>query len=257
MNIGNLRIGTRLTVGFRIVLLMLSGVATLDIVRMATLQSQIEYITMASNVESHAATAMRFGVSNRMLALRNIVLLEDPSAIDAEAALFDEHAKRYADAETKLKAALDQFGATSDETEALAKIKAAADAAAPVMQKVIALGKANDKCAGHPCRHGRAQAPPGALEQRIDGNGHHQDHAQRCGRRGVRRGIRHCTHLTLALSALAILFGVAIAWFITRSINYRQLALQQAYCCPSAPRCICSKPTSRRVVKRWAQMASA
>lgn len=94
MKIGNLKIGARLGAAFGIVLCMLLGVAALGISRMAMLQGEIEYITRAANVESNAATDMRFGVSNRMSTLRNILLLQDKQAIETEVGLFAEHAKR-------------------------------------------------------------------------------------------------------------------------------------------------------------------
>jgi methyl-accepting chemotaxis protein len=219
MKIGSFKIGTRLGTGFGIVLIMLLGVATLGINRMAMMQSEIEYITKASNVESNAATAMRFGVSNRMLTLRNIVLLEDKAAIDAEAKLFGEHARRYADAETRLQQAFAQFGVTDNETQALARVKAASDAAAPVMQKVIMLGQANDnekalrvlfdELKPLQVKWSKELMELVAIKNRLN------DEAMLASEAAYKQA----RNVMVTLGALAILLGAAIGWFITLSVT--------------------------------------
>ena len=219
MTIANLKIGTRLGAAFGIVLCMLVGVAGLGISRMAMLQGEIDYITKASNVESNAATAMRFGVSNRMLALRNLVLLQQQADIDAEAALFDEHARRYATAEQALQAAFAQYGVTEEETLALNRVRAASDAAAPVMQKVIALGKANDneqatrvlfqELKPLQVRWSKELMALVAIKTRLN------EEASALSTSSY----LFARNLTLALAALAVLFGAGIAWFITRSVT--------------------------------------
>ena len=219
MKISNLTIGTRLGAAFGIVLCMLLGVAALGISRMAMLQGEIEYITQAANVESNAATAMRFGVSNRMLALRNIVLLREAAQIDAEAALFDEHAKRYDAAESALRQAFARYGVTDEETQALARVQAASAAAVPVMRKVIALGQANEEEAGVrvlfdelkplQVRWSKELMELASIKTRLN------DAATLASSQAYVRA----RNLAVALSALAIAFGIAIAVFITRSVT--------------------------------------
>nr|WP_314629957.1 methyl-accepting chemotaxis protein [uncultured Janthinobacterium sp.] len=219
MKIANFTIGTRLGAAFGIVLCMLLGVAALGISRMAMLQGEIEYITQAANVESNAATAMRFGVSNRMLALRNIVLLREAAQIDAEAALFDEHAKRYDAAESTLRQAFARYGVTDEETQALARVQAASAAAVPVMRKVIALGQANEEEAGVrvlfdelkplQVRWSKELMELATIKTRLN------DAATLASSQAYVRA----RNLAVALSALAIAFGIAIAVFITRSVT--------------------------------------
>ena len=219
MKIANLKIGTRLGAAFGIVLCMLVGVAALGISRMAMLQGEIDYITKASNVESNAATAMRFGVSNRMLALRNLVLLQEKAPIDAEAVLFDEHAKRYATAEKALQDAFAQYGVTDEETQAMARVRAASDAAIPVMRKVIVLGQANqndeatrvlfDELKPLQVRWSKELMALVTIKTRLN------EEASALSTQSY----LFARNLTVALSVLAVLFGAGIAWFITRSVT--------------------------------------
>ena len=219
MNIANLKIGTRLGAAFAIVLCMLVGVAVLGISRMAMLQGEIDYITKAANVEANAATAMRFGVSNRMLALRNIVLLQDAAAIEAEVVLFDEHARRYATAEKALNRAFAQYGVTVEESQALVRVAAASDAAAPVMQKVIALGRANDneqatrvlfeELKPLQVRWSKELMALATIKTRLN------EEASVLSAQSY----LFARNLTVGLAALAVLFGAGIAWFITRSVT--------------------------------------
>jgi Tfp pilus assembly protein PilX len=56
MNIGNLKIGTRLGAGFAIVLLLLVAIAGLGINRMALMQDRMDEITQVNNVELELAS---------------------------------------------------------------------------------------------------------------------------------------------------------------------------------------------------------
>ena len=219
MNIANLKIGTRLGAAFAIVLCMLVGVAVLGISRMAMLQGEIDYITKAANVESNAATAMRFGVSNRMLTLRNIVLLQDAAAIEAEVVLFDEHARRYATAEKALQDAFAQYGVTVEETQALARVAAASDAAAPVMQKVIALGRANDNEQATRVLLQELKPLQVRWSKELMALANIKTRLNEEASQASARSYLFARNLTVGLAALAVLFGAGIAWFITRSVT--------------------------------------
>ena len=143
MKIKNLKIGARLGAAFGFVLLMLVAVAVVGMTRMSAIQSSMEVITKANNVEASMATAMRASVADRMIALRNIVLLEDAGGMSKEVDRIRAQAKSYTEAEKALRITFDMYGVIPEETALLASIGEANRAAQPIIEKVIALGLAN------------------------------------------------------------------------------------------------------------------
>ena len=219
MNLANWKIGTRLGAAFAVVLLMLVGVAALGISRMAQIQDRMEEVTKVNNLELLMATTMRSSVSNRMIELRNVVLFTEAADINTEISLFEEQNKRYQESDSRLRAALAKFGTADDEEAALLKLKELAAAAAPVMANVIALGKANDNAAAikvlvvqlRPIHKAWSQV----LTKLVDIETAQNDAATVAGELAY----ASARNLMLVLSGLAILFGTALAWFITRSIT--------------------------------------
>ncbi|NEX62658.1 methyl-accepting chemotaxis protein [Noviherbaspirillum galbum] len=104
MNLRNLRIGTRLWVGFGIIL----GILALMVVvgNLLTTQNKeklIRGLTQA-NTKSVLATSMKSALLESGVAMRNIGLQSDVTAMQKEEARVKAHNKRYADARDKLAA---------------------------------------------------------------------------------------------------------------------------------------------------------
>ncbi len=114
MNIGNLKIGTRLGAGFAIVLLLLATIAALGISRMALMEGRMEEITKVNDVEAKLADTMLVTVFDRAIALRNLALMTEESEMAPEAARVREQATKYADAEEKLSKMLANLPGTSE-----------------------------------------------------------------------------------------------------------------------------------------------
>lgn len=144
MKFANYKIGTRLSVAFGILLAMLIGIALLGSTQLAAMQRRMHDIIDGNNVQASLATDMRATVSDRMIALRNVVLLQTDAEIAPEIKRVSMQAEKYADAEQRLRAALDGGNASAEERDTLAKATAAARAAEPVMAKVIRLGSAQE-----------------------------------------------------------------------------------------------------------------
>ncbi|MFS2140382.1 methyl-accepting chemotaxis protein [Duganella sp. Dugasp56] len=143
MKIQNLKIGPRLVWGFIIVLAMLVGVAVVGLSRMAAMKDSMLVITKANDVEANLAADMKLSLDDRMIALRNIVLLEDPTQMQAQVQRVAKQLELYDTAEKKLRATFSTFGMQESETKLLAEIKEHSLAAQPLMQKVQDLGLAN------------------------------------------------------------------------------------------------------------------
>ena len=133
MKIDNFKIGSRLIAAFGIVLLMLVAMAAVGVSRMAAIQNAMVDITKGNNVESSLASDMRLSVDDRMIALRNIVLLNDAAEMRAQVERVQVQARNYADAETKLRATFAAFGIQDEESKLLEGIQRQGALALPLI----------------------------------------------------------------------------------------------------------------------------
>ncbi|MTV41089.1 methyl-accepting chemotaxis protein [Duganella radicis] len=102
-----LTIGTRLRLGFSLVLLLLVVVVALGLRHMMAMQQRIEDITLINNSKTRLAGVMRETVFERMVALRNMALIGSMAYLQPEADHIQAQARRYRDAEHKLNDMLD------------------------------------------------------------------------------------------------------------------------------------------------------
>jgi methyl-accepting chemotaxis protein len=123
---------------------MLVLMAAVGISRMAAIQDAMLDITKGNNVESNLASDMRLSVDDRMIALRNIVLLDDPAQMQAQVDRIRVQAQSYADSEKTLRDTFAAFGIQDDESKLLAEIQQQNALAQPLMDKIQALGLANN-----------------------------------------------------------------------------------------------------------------
>ena len=219
MKLTNIKIGPRLTIAFSFVLAMLLVVAILSVTRMAAIQQAMVEITKGNNVEASMASAMRLAVDDRMIALRNIVLLQDHAEMQVQVERIRQQATDYAAADQKLRQTFEVYGIMSEESALLADIKVQAEAAMPLMEKIQALGLSNhnDEAARllmHDLRQTQKKWQGGLAALIASENRQNQEATEQADATyGTARS------LTIGISMLAILTGAAVAWLITRSIT--------------------------------------
>ncbi|MES2105159.1 MAG: methyl-accepting chemotaxis protein [Pseudomonadota bacterium] len=141
MSIGSMRVSTRLSLGFGLVLVLLFAVILLCLARMAQIQGRMEEIANVNNVQSRLASTMYLTITERALALRNLILLSDDAEIQIEIGRIKAQAKKYAEAEDKLDKMLATDGNAGTEEKALFNsIKEQAKLAEPFISKGAELG---------------------------------------------------------------------------------------------------------------------
>jgi methyl-accepting chemotaxis protein len=220
MNIGNLKIGTRLGAGFAIVLLLLAAVAAVGISRMALMEGRMEEITKINDVEAKLATTMRVTVFDRAIALRNLALMTEESDMAPEAARVQEQATKYAEAEEKLSKMFATLPGTNEaEKAALIRIREEEAAARPLISKAMQLGLANKAEEAtrvlikelRPVQKKWLQALGDLIA--IEATQNEQAIAE------AEKSYANARTLMLSLTGFAILLGTLIAWLITRGIT--------------------------------------
>ncbi|MFZ6656187.1 methyl-accepting chemotaxis protein [Undibacterium sp. TJN19] len=141
MKIENSKVSTRLTTGFGLVLVLLLVVLLLGTTYMARMHQRLEEIANVNNVQSKLASTMYLTVTERALALRNLILLTDEAEIQIEVSRIKAQAKKYADAEDKLtKMFADDPNSTAEQIALFNRIKDQAKLAEPFIARGADLG---------------------------------------------------------------------------------------------------------------------
>ncbi|WP_454775228.1 methyl-accepting chemotaxis protein [Janthinobacterium tructae] len=136
----NLTIAKRLGLGFGLVSLFLLLVIALGLTSMRQIQDRMDEATKVNNVETRLAQTMDLTVTERALALRNLILLKEEKEIQIEVARIAEQEKKYAAAQQKLGAMFAKLENTSSEEKSLLEqIRTQSELAAPFIQRAAAL----------------------------------------------------------------------------------------------------------------------
>ena len=136
----NLTIAKRLCLGFGLVSLFLLLVIALGLTSMRQIQDRMDEATKVNNVETRLAQTMDLTVTERALALRNLILLKEEKEIQIEVARIAEQEKKYAAAQQKLGEMFAKLeGTSSEEKSLLEQIRTQSGLAAPFIQRAAAL----------------------------------------------------------------------------------------------------------------------
>src|ERR1700751_5021731 len=104
MNLSNMKVSTRLGLGFSLVLVFLVAVTVVGISRMAQIQDRLDHVVGVNNVVSRLVIDMRTNVSDRVTSLRILTLLTDPGDMESDMNRIKDLATKYDDAQKKLSA---------------------------------------------------------------------------------------------------------------------------------------------------------
>ena len=140
MTLKNMTVAKRLGIGFGLVSVFMLAVIALGLVNMRQIQERMNEITHVNDVETKLAQVMDLTVTERALALRNLILLKEAKEIQIEINRIAEQEKKYTAAQDKLGQMFGTLKGTSDEEKTLLdQIRKQADLAAPFIQRAAAL----------------------------------------------------------------------------------------------------------------------
>jgi methyl-accepting chemotaxis protein len=227
MNLSNMKVGTRLGLGFALVLLLLVAVTVLGLVRMAQIQDRLTHVVSVNNVSTRLVIDMRNNVSERVASLRVLTLMAEPSDMEPELERFKQQTAKYDDAQKKLDA---KFGADGSEHEKalLATIKESEALAMPAIAKAAQLYLANNAMDATRVMIKEVRPVQKKWMEALDQLAALEDKQNAQSQTDAEANFDSARNFMLGLLVLAVALGVAAAVVISRSL-IKQLGGEPGY----------------------------
>ncbi len=212
------RLGTRLALGFAIVIVLMVALTVLGVSRVRSINDTLTTIGDVNSVKQRYAINFRGSVHDRAIGLRDVTLVPSKEQVASEIALIKKLADDYARSAGPLDDMVARPEAAAEERAALAKIKEVESRALPLTAKVIELRLA-DK-GEEASRLLLEQARPAYVEwlasiNRLIDFEEAKNKAESAQARAVALGFEV---LMLALCGVAMAVGALLAWIITRGV---------------------------------------
>ncbi|HUX91909.1 MAG TPA: methyl-accepting chemotaxis protein [Gallionellaceae bacterium] len=211
----NMKIGARLGFGFGFMAVLMLLLIGFGLNGMGKVKASLDDIALDNDVKLRLAADMRGAVRTTATAVRNVVLLDDVSEMQAEINRIQEQSKKYDEMLAKLSAMI-----TSQEGKAtLARIAEFRAATTILIDRVTQLGLANSNVEA--TRVLLKEVRPNqtrwlaALDEMINNQQKNSDESVELAIQGYDAARR----IMFAIGAIALLFAATIAFWVTRSIT--------------------------------------
>ncbi|WP_235923072.1 methyl-accepting chemotaxis protein [Rugamonas aquatica] len=231
MAIANMKVGTRLSLGFGLVLALLLSVALLGVYNMSTINAKLDNIVSLNVARGDLVQEMSESVHIVARVTRTVVLLNDPAAIESELAKLYTARGHY----NKAAETLGRLPATAKGLEIRARIAAAGQEARPLTDKVVAMAKANQDAEATEVLMKQAGPATQRWQDVMDEYAALQKENNQADTAAATAAYQSARVLMLALSGLAIAVGAVAAVVIARTL-LRQLGGEPDYAAGIASR---------------------
>ena len=215
-----IKLAARLTLGFGALLAILIAATSLGVARLAEIEGYLNGIANTNNEKIAAATAMRIAVNQVALAVREIILLQDPTDMAAVNEGLRKSRSNYDAAESTLAKMLAQADSSLPEERALFdKVTDIKLRTRPLNNRVVDLGLENKNAEATSFLIG--QALP-LQRQWLTTLGELTDLETRLNREAAlkaEKAYAGSRAQLIAASVAAVMLGVLLAVLITRSIS--------------------------------------
>jgi methyl-accepting chemotaxis protein len=211
----NFKIGVRLSLGFAVVLIFLAILAIIGITKLAELNNDVDQLANDKYVKSALVNELAFRTMDSARIVRNIVLLTDEKAMASNKENYDKNILR--------------INAIYDQLEKLVKsgtgrelFKAMIETRAPFRDytnEVIRLGLANKTAEATQFLFGEKYKTQAAYLAAIKALVEHQDQGVVDSAKQAAEDYTSARTWLLSLAIAALVLGIAIAFWVTRSIT--------------------------------------
>ncbi|CAN7534070.1 methyl-accepting chemotaxis protein [Massilia sp. LjRoot122] len=222
-----MKVGTRLALGFALVLVLLVVVTVVGILRMAQIQDRLDKVVSVSNVSTALVTDMRNNVGDRVASLRVLTLMTDPADMEPEMVKFKEQTRKYDEAQKKL-SSLFAAHASDKEKALLAQVKEFEGAAMPAIAKASELYLANNAMDATRVMIREVRPVQKKWTEALDQLALLEEKQNAQSKADAQSEFENARNFMIVLLLAAVAMGVVAAWLISRSLR-KQLGGEPAY----------------------------
>ncbi len=215
--LSHLRIGPRLALGFLVVIAMMAVLTAVGIQRVRLIDRNLTAINQVNSVKQRYAINFRGSVHDRAIALRDVVLMDDPASRAQASGAIDTLAADYARSAKPLDALLLDT-ADAQEKAILGDIQAIEQRTLPLIAQVRTLREAGQVEDARQLLLTQARPDFIAWLARINAFIDLQEAKNRQAAQTAAEAARGFALLMLVSTALALAVGIAIAIALTRSV---------------------------------------
>ncbi|MBO9537245.1 methyl-accepting chemotaxis protein [Herbaspirillum sp.] len=218
MNISlkNTKIGIRLAMGFAVMVILLVGIGTLCLTRMAELNRQMHSVTQSAYPKTVMANDIILQENIILRSMRNLVLMTDPEQLKQQHEAIASAIKNIAGDMDGLDKSIASAKGRALFNE-IRQVRTAYVAGSEKVAQLIKDGKREEAIAAmyDPAEQSLRVAYLGKVAELV----RYQDQIMRDASDAVSAQYEQARDLTLGIAALAILFAVVVAWKLTSGIT--------------------------------------
>ncbi|WEF30713.1 methyl-accepting chemotaxis protein [Pseudoduganella chitinolytica] len=222
-----MKVGTRLGLGFALVLLFLIVVTVVGIFRMAQIQDRLDHVVSVNNVVTRLVVDMRHNVQDRIGYLRVLTLMSDPADMEPEFVRLKEQTAKY-DATLKKLEAQFAIEALPEEKKLLAQIKEHEAVAMPAIERASALWLANDAMGATKILIKEIKPAQKKWLDALDQLTAFEDKLNNQVKIDAADGFNSARTFMIGMGVMAVLISLSAAWAITRGL-LKQLGGEPEY----------------------------